>query len=81
MQIVYDVAQLVEPGSPTQDDQGSIPGVAIDFFSTISGRDGVPPEKGSPSEPSQPTTVDQTNNELDGERILLSWPPFRLRLI
>ena len=31
-QIVSDVAQLVEPGSPTRDDQVSIPGVAIDFL-------------------------------------------------
>ena len=62
-----DVAQLVEVGSPTRDDQGSIPGVAIDSFSTISGRDDVPRVEGSPSDPSQPTTVDQTDNEVDGE--------------
>ena len=66
-QNLSDVAQLVEVGSPTRDDQGSIPGVAIDSFSTISGRDDVPRVEGSPSDPSQPTTVDQTDNEVDGE--------------
>ncbi len=56
---VTDLAQLVEPGSPILEDEGSIPGGDITSFSSIS----VPPDTDEPGEPSIPITMDQVDGE------------------
>jgi hypothetical protein len=66
-QILPDIAQLLEVESPTREVQGSNPGGDVNFFSSISGRDDVPPGGISQNEPSVPTTVDQVDNEEDRE--------------
>jgi hypothetical protein len=66
-QILPDIAQLLEVESPTREVQGSNPGGDVNSFSSISGRDDVPPGGISQNEPSVPTTVDQVDNEEDRE--------------
>ncbi len=66
-QILPDIAQLVEDESPTREVQGSNPGGDVNSFSSISGRDDVPPGGISQNKPSVPTTVDQVDNEEDRE--------------
>jgi hypothetical protein len=56
---VTDLAQLVEPGPPILEDEGSIPGGDITSFSSIS----VPPDTDEPGEPSIPITMDQVDGE------------------
>ena len=66
-QIVIDVAQLVELGSPTREVEVSIPVGDINACSIHSGSDDVPPVSISSGLPLVSTTLDQIDNQVDEE--------------
>jgi hypothetical protein len=66
-QIVIDVAQLVEVGSPTREVEVSIPVGDINALSIPSGSDDVLTNTISPGVSSIPTTPDQIDNDVDEE--------------
>jgi hypothetical protein len=70
-QMITDIAQSIELGSPTREDEGSIPGGDVNSFSSIS----VPPDTDAAGEPSIPTTIDQVDGEMQTTDLAYGlWP-------